>query len=266
MATSLVAGEARRRPVVVNWRPPGDTWRTSALSLGLFLLLWETVARVSGALFLPPFSTVLRALWTLAGTGQIFGNLGLSLVSLILGFALAVGIGLMVGMMMGRYPLVRALIDPYLWILIACPGLLYVPILFTVFGASRLTQVAAVFVHAVFVIVATTETGIRRASPALTEMAKAFGATERDLFWKVRLPEARPFILSGLRVGVLYAVKGMVNGEMFLALVGLGALVRTYGGRFEAANMLAILLVIVTVALVSAAAVEAVARRLDPAP
>jgi NitT/TauT family transport system permease protein len=243
----------------------GD-WRASAVSMGVLLVLWEVAGRTLDSAVLPPFSAVLAALGTLAAQGRIFGNLGLSLVSLAVGFALAVAVGVTIGALMGRYRLLGEVLDPYLWIGVSAPGLLYVPILFTLFGTSRLTQVAAVFTHAVWIVIATTETGVRRTSPALERMAAAFGASERDLFWKVRLPEARPHIAAGLRIGVLYAVKGMINGEMFLALVGLGALVRTYGGRFEAANVLAVVLVIVSVALAAAAAVGALTRRDEAVP
>jgi len=238
-----------------------NTWQTRAVSLGLAIAAWEIGARWAGAPFLPPASAVAVALADLVASGRIAGNLSLSLASLAAGFLLAVVAGIAAGVVMGRYRTAARLFDPYLNALLAAPNLLFVPILFTLFGASRATQVGAVFLHAVFVITATTQTGIREAPHALIEMARSFGATERDLFWKVRLPEAQPMMLAGLRIGVLYAVKGMINGEMFIALTGLGALIRTHGGRFEPAYVLAIIGVVIGVAVVCSAALDRLYRR-----
>jgi NitT/TauT family transport system permease protein len=234
--------------------------RTSGMSVIVGVAVWEAIARFRPSPFLPPFSEVIGALARLVATGEILGNLALSLVSLLVGFAAAVVVGVAAGALMGRHDRLGRALDPWLTAMLAAPNLVFVPILFTLFGASRLTQVGAVFLGAVFVIASTTESGIRQASPRLLEMASAFGANERDLFWKVRWPQAQPLVAGGLRVGVLYAVKGMVNGEMFIALSGLGGLIRTFGSRFEAANVLAVLLVVALVALTCAAAVSRAAR------
>jgi NitT/TauT family transport system permease protein len=230
-------------------------WRPAA-SVAVLLVAWEVLARLTDPFFLPPFSEVASALVRLTASGQILGNLFVSLGNLGVGFALAVVAGVSVGTVMGLYERVGRTLDPWLNSLLAAPSLVFVPVLFTLFGAGRLTQVGAVFLGAVFVIAATTQAGIRGTSPQLLEMASVFGASERDLFWKVRWPEARPVVAGGLRIGVLYAVKGMVNGEMFIALTGLGGLIRTFGGRFEPANVLAVLLVVIGVALGCEAAVS----------
>ena len=76
------------------------------------------------------------------------------------------------------------------------------------------------------------------------------------------LPGALPMIMAGLRIGMARAVKGMINGEMFIALIGLGALIRKYGSRFEADKVLGILIFIITLAWIAAGLVQAVDRRL----
>lgn len=118
--------------------------------------------------------------------------------------------------------------------------------------------------YAVFLIAATTAAGIRGADGSLVEMARSFGASERQLFRTVLLPGAAPVILVGLRVGVVRAVKGMIGGEMLVAMSGLGALARTHGSRFDSKSVLAVLLVIAAVALGGAGLVQAAGRRLTP--
>lgn len=236
-------------------------WHTQWLSLAAGAALWEAAARLAPTPFLPPCSQVLVALATMVREGEILGNLAVSLGNLAAGFAGAVAIGLALGAAMGRFRTLAEVGEPYLMALLTAPSFIFVPVLFTMFGASRPTQIGSVFLHAVFVIATTTLAGLRQAPPSLEAMAAAFGATHRQVFWKIRWPSAQPFVWSGLRVGGLLAVKGMINGEMFIAFTGLGALVRTHGGRFEADRVFAVLLVVVAVALACALAIDVVERR-----
>jgi NitT/TauT family transport system permease protein len=231
------------------------------IAIALALVIWEFLGRALHFPFLPPFSRVLAAGWELTLSGKILANLAASLASLALGYTLAAVLGVAVGALMGRYRKVEYLFDPYVNAFLASPSLIYVPILFALFGVSRASQVAIVFIYAFFIIVVNTMTGIRMVDGALLEMARSFGAGERQIFWRVMLPAALPTTMAGLRIGMARAVKGMINGEMFIALIGLGALLRTYGGRFDAEKVLGILLYIVAVALIGAGLVQAIDRR-----
>jgi NitT/TauT family transport system permease protein len=93
-------------------------------------------------------------------------------------------------------------------------------------------------------------------------MARSFGANERQIFKHVLLPGALPMVMAGLRLGMGRAVRAMINGEMLIVLVGLGALLRTYGNRFDAASVYGLLLVIITVALIATSSVQWLERRL----
>jgi ABC-type nitrate/sulfonate/bicarbonate transport system permease component len=240
----------------------GRTVPLQLVAVAAGLVIWELAGRWLGFVFLPPFTQVLHATWELALAGKIIGNLAASLASLTVGYGLAVVLGVPVGALMGRYRAVEYLLDLYLNAFLAAPTLIFVPVLFALFGVSRLSQVAVVFIYAFFVIVANTLTGIRMLDANCLEMARSFGASERQLFWKVMLPGAVPMIMAGLRIGMARAVKGMINGEMLIALVGLGALIKTYGGRFEMDRVLGILMVVISVALVCTGLMQALDRRL----
>jgi len=92
--------------------------------------------------------------------------------------------------------------------------------------------VATVFLFAVFVIVLDTEVGVRQASRSLEEMARAFGARPHQLYRKVLLLSALPEILAGVRVGVIRGVKGVVIGQLLVAVIGLGELFELYSRNF----------------------------------
>jgi NitT/TauT family transport system permease protein len=235
--------------------------RHTLLALLVGVAAWEVAGRALHYSFLPPFSNVLRAALELIASGQILGYLGASLVSLMVGYGLAVSSGVLLGLLMGRYRWVEYIFEMYINAFLAAPKIVFIPILYALFGVGRGTQVAVVFLSAFFIIVINTMGGIRNVDVSYVEMARAFGASERQLFWKVLLPGALPLTMAGLRLGVGRAVKGMIKGEMFIALFGLGALLRKYGGRFDSERVFAILLVVISVALICTFAVRIIERR-----
>lgn len=234
---------------------------------GLFALIiggivWEAAGRWAQLRFLPPLSNVFLSAADLIATGEVLGFLAASLASLFAGYFLAVVCGVTCGLLMGRYRKIEYLLDPYVYGLLAAPKIAFVPMLYALFGVSRFVQVAVVFLSAVFIIVVNTMSAIRTVDGSYVEMARAFGARERQLFLRVLIPGALPMTMAGLRLGMGRAVKGMINGEMFITVFGLGGLLRLYGGRFDSEKVFAILLIIVAAALVCTYLVQAVERRL----
>ncbi len=234
----------------------------AVFSLAVGLIFWEVAGRWAGLRFLPPVSNVLRAAEQLIASGQIVPPLLTSLLSLLVGYGAAVICGLALGVLMGRYRAVEYLFDLYIHIFLAAPKIALVPVLYALFGLSRLVQVAVIFLSAFFIIVINTMRAIQTVEPTYIEMARAFGAKEHQLFYKVLLPGALPLTMAGLRLAMGNAVKGMITGEMFITMFGLGALLRAYGTRFDAEKVFAILLVVIGVGLLCSYGVHIIERRL----
>jgi NitT/TauT family transport system permease protein len=230
-----------------------------ALSVLAGLVLWEIVGRAFDVAWLPPFTAVIGALFDLTESGQLQEALKNSLINLGIGFGIALVIGLVVGALMGRYRLVHAALHGYVYALFVSPTMIFVPIFFALFGLTNGTRIAVIVVYAVFVMVINTATAVRDVDPSLEEMARSYGAKEHDILFRVIAPASIPLVMAGIQLGVGRAVKGMINGEMFIALVGLGALSRRYGGRFDADTVFAILLVVLLLAL----ALNRIVRMLD---
>jgi len=131
--------------------------------------------------------------------------------------------------------------------LVAAPSILFVPILFSIFGTSRLTQVTLVFIYVIIIVIVNARGGLRNVDNVHVEMARSFGASERQIFTHILLPGALPMIMAGLRLGMGRGVRAMINGEMLIVLVGLGAMLRMYGNRFDAASVYGLLLVVIVV-------------------
>jgi ABC-type nitrate/sulfonate/bicarbonate transport system permease component len=124
------------------------------------------------------------------------------------------------------------------------------------------SRIAVVFLFAIFVIIINTMTGVKQVDTVLLEMARSFGAREREIFFKIMLPAALPAIMAGLRLGMGRAVKGMVTAEMLLTLTGIGAMIMQYGSSFATDSLFAVILTILLVALLAMKAVQWIDRRL----
>lgn len=237
-----------------------DRW-LGVVSLLTGLVLWELCGRALDAPWLPPFSAVIAALIDLIDRGLLLESLMDSLVSLAVGFGIALVIGLVIGTLMGRFRLVREALDGYVYALFVSPTMIFVPIFFAIFGLTNGTRIAVIVVYVVFVIIINTSTAIQDVDASLAEMARSYGADGRQVLFRVVVPAALPLVFAGIQLGIGRAVKGMINGEMFIALVGLGALSRRFGGRFDADSTYAIVLVVLVLALILNRMVRLLDRR-----
>jgi NitT/TauT family transport system permease protein len=245
-------------------------WRLRALSrarrpvIGLLvgMLAWEIVGRVMSLQFFPPFSAVLNRLAQLIASGAILGNLANSLTNLVFGFAVSAVVGLGVGALMGVYRKVERGLDIYVYAMLTAPSLVFAPLFFSLFGLDRMTIVGVIFMYTTWIVIINTAAAIKAVPSPLVEMGRAYCANDRQLFFEIVLPAALPLVMAGLRLGMGRAVKGMINGEMFIAAVGLGAIVIQAQGAFDASTVLAVLLLIIIVALVAIKLVQLVDARL----
>ncbi|MFK4810936.1 ABC transporter permease [Devosia sp. ZW T5_3] len=234
----------------------------TAVSLAVGLIVWEILGRVFEAASLPPASKVMARLWEMVGDGLILNSLGSSLVNLALGFGLSLTLGLVVGGLMGWYHRVESAFSVYVYALLTSPSLVFAPVFFSVFGDGRESIIGVIVMYSTFAIMITTTDSIKAVSPSLVEMARSFGASPTTALFRIVIPAALPGIMAGIRLGASRAVTGMINGEMFIAVVGLGRIVTEAGGRFDATSVLAVIVVIVAVALLVIGLVQFIERRL----
>ena len=174
-----------------------------------------------------------------------------SLRSLGIGYGVSVVVGLVVGSLMGRFRVVEAALDVFVEAALFTPSLILAPIFFAIFGLGDETRIAVVVAYALPVVILNTSSGVRTVDPGLIEMARSFGCSEVTLARRVLLPASAPLTLEGMRLGLGRAIKGMINGEVFIALTGLGGLASTYGSQLDSAKVLAVSLVVLIIAVVS---------------
>lgn len=226
------------------------------------VILWEVMGWLLAMPWLPPFSKIVEALVQFVQSGVILGNVATSLEGLVIGFTISLIVGLLIGALMGRYRRVEKALDVYVNALLISPSMIFAPIFFAIFGLSGAVRIAVIVMYSLFVIIMNTATAIRNVDPALVEMASSFGANERQIFLRILMPASLPLVFAGIRLGMGRAVKGMINAEMLIAMVGLGALAQRYGSQFEAAKVFAVALVVLIIALLGNWLVQAVENRL----
>ena len=165
----------------------------------------------------------------------------------IIGFALALVAGVMFGIVIGWYRKVRLLFDPFLNALYATPRIAMVPMIIIWFGVGIWSKIFIVFISAFFPILVNTVGGVRNIDRDLLRAARAFCASDWQIFTTLALPGAVPFILTGVRQGVALGLIGVVVGEMFGGSQGIGFMV-AYGGQTFATDTLFVGVLIVAFA------------------
>lgn len=214
-----------------------------------------------GNLVMPSPVDVLRQSVVMWGDGTIPLALGETLVVLVLGFLLAASTGVVGGIILGGFPLVGRVLDPFVNAMNATPGAAFIPLIIVWFGLYTEAKVVLVWNAAFFPILINTATGIANANRDLTEMAQSFGAGRRVLFWQVMVPDALPSILSGLRIGAAVSIVGTVIAELTMAQSGLGGLMITAGNRFQMDRYFAVVIVMMALGTLITLGVRMAERR-----
>ena len=236
--------------------------RINVISIISLAILWEIAGQTLDSVLIPPLSKIASAWIRLLISGKLLANLLMSLWTLAAGFFLAVIVGVLIGLLMGRFRAVEHFLDLYINTLMSAPMTAFVPALILWFGLGIESRIAVVFLFAVFVIVINTMTGVKQVDRTFVEMGRSFGAREAEVFFKIILPAAMPAIMAGIRLGMGRAVKGMVTAEMLLTLTGIGAMIMQYGSAFATDALFAVILTILIVAMITMKLVEAVDQRL----
>jgi NitT/TauT family transport system permease protein len=225
-------------------------------SLLVWCVVWEIVGRLDLMLMLPPFTEVLKAAVELVQTPSWQSATVTTLRAFILGMALSILVGVPLGILMGRVKLADELLGMWVSIFSSAPLSALVPVLMILFGFGEKTIVAAVFLFAIWIIVLDTRAGVRHISPSLIEMARSYGASKPALYSKIILWAALPEILAGIRLGLIRGVKGVVIGQLLVAIVGYGALFETFSRNFRMAEFWALTIILFAFALVLSDLIE----------
>jgi NitT/TauT family transport system permease protein len=195
--------------------------------------------------------------------GSIYEHLQASGTEFFAGFALAVVVGVPLGILMGWYSRLNAVLEPFVSALYATPRIALLPLVVIWFGIGLGSKVAIVFLGAIFPILVNTITGVRTIDADFIKVARSYGATDRQMFLTVALPSSVPLLLTGLRLGLGHALVGIVVGEMYGATQGLGYLIAVAGARFQTDKVMVGILLIASLGIALTELLRAIERRFE---
>jgi len=202
------------------------------LSVVILLGGWQAAFNaglISPLFFSSPEAVVKQFRYTLV-EGTLLADMKYSGTNFAIGFGLAAVTGIVMGVLIGWYRRLRLFFDPFLNALYATPRVAMVPLIIIWFGIGIWSKVFIVFLAAVFPILINTVGGVRALDRDLLRAAKAFCASDWQIFKTLAIPGSVPFILTGIRQGVAMGLIGVVVGEMVGSSQGVGFMV-AYGGQ-----------------------------------
>ena len=188
-------------------------------SLLLWCVAWEIVGRLDLVFLIPPFTGVLAAIGDLVHSAKFQAATVTTLKSFFLGIALAIAVGVPLGVLMGRVKAADRLLGMWVNVFASAPLTALVPVLMILFGMGERTIIAAVFLFAVWIVALDTRAGVSHVSPSLIEMGRSYGAGRLALYGKIILWAALPEILAGIRLGLIRGVKGVVIGQLLVSSI-----------------------------------------------
>ena len=196
---------------------------------------WEIAARfvVANPLFLSsPTDVVARgvALWA---DGELQTNIWVSFQEFVWGFGLSAVVGILGGICLAEWRMLRQFVDPVISLMYATPLIALGPLFILWMGIGIGSKIAIIFLTAVFPIVINTVSGLTTVDATLIDVSRSLGATSPQTYHKVKLPSALPFIVAGLRLSVARALVGVVVAELFGARAGLGFMIVNAAQSFD---------------------------------
>lgn len=198
------------------------------VALAAWQWLWSA-GKISPLFFTGPSAVVSRFIeeWT---NGRLKADLAYSGTNFLIGVGMAIAAGVVTGVIIGWYKRLAMIAEPFLTALYSTPRVALIPLILIWFGIGMWSKVFIVFINAFFPVLINTIGGVRAADRDLLRAARAYCASDWQIFTTVVIPGAVPFILTGVRQAVALGLIGVVVGEMFGGSEGIGYMVN-YGGQ-----------------------------------
>jgi NitT/TauT family transport system permease protein len=219
---------ARRRDRILSIASP----------LGL-LLAWELAAQTSliDVRFFPAPSSIVAKLFEMAGSGELTENVLISLQRIVLGFLLGGVPAIVIGIAMGIWRPVRALVDPLIVATYPIPKSSLLPLILLIFGLGEMSKVVMVAIGVFYPMAINATAGVLQINQIYLDVGKSFKASPWDTFRTIALPGALPFIMTGVKLGAGLALILIAIAEMVGAKSGIGYMIWSAWETFAVAKM-----------------------------
>jgi ABC-type nitrate/sulfonate/bicarbonate transport system permease component len=209
-----------------------DALMLGGISVLVVLSAWEIIWDLGwiSPLFFSGPSAVAKQFWETLHHGSLLDDMAYSGKNFVLGFLFASIAGIVLGIIFGWYRWIRLLSNPFINVFYSMPRVALGPLIIIWFGIGMWSKVFIVFLFSFFPVLVNTMAGVKALDQDLLRAAKAYCATDWQIFTTVALPGSVPFILTGIRQGVSLGLIGVVISEMYGGSDGIGYMV-IYGGQ-----------------------------------
>ena len=237
-----------------------------ALTILLFcssILAWELIVR---AFEIPTFifpapSKVAMALWRGFASGLYQKHLYYTLLETVLGFLLGSALGFFLGTAVALNRYVEYFFYPYIVMFQSLPKVALAPLIVVWFGLGLKSQVINTALVAFFPLLVNTMVGLRSADKDRMNLMRSLAASENQIFWMLRLPNALPFVMAGLDVAMIFALIGAIVAEFVGARAGLGMLIQSMNFNMDVSGQFSVLLILSIVGLLLNRCILLIRRR-----
>ena len=242
----------------MNARPVTANLLLGVIPIAMVIALWEALVSFGYApvTLLPPPGHVFARLVQQLLTGTFQQDIFATLFRLFAGFAIAVVLGVTIGLAAAAYPSVHAIVQPLVRVLAPLPKVALYPALLLLVGFGHESKIALVAADALFPILLSTYYGASTVEQKLIWSAMAAGTPSREILFKVVLPAAAPSILTGCRIGLVISCIVVFLAEMITSTDGLGHVLVTAARTFQAVDMFVPLITISLLGLILNGALE----------
>jgi NitT/TauT family transport system permease protein len=228
--------------------------------IALLLAVWEIAARgFVDPLFLAPPSRVVAGIGTVFGTQGVPAAVGITLVELVVAFALSVAIGLAVGLILGLFDFPRRSFMPMVLLVYGMPQITILPLFVLYFGIGPASKIAFGVTHGMFPIIVTVVAGVQNMKPILLTSARAMGANFWQQFRYVIFPHMIPVFFTGMRLGMTGVLLGVLLAELYVSTAGIGYFTTLFTQNFDPTKLLGLVGTLAAMAIV----LNAIMRRLE---
>jgi NitT/TauT family transport system permease protein len=228
--------------------------------IALMLAIWEIAARgFVDPLFLAPPSKVVAGLGTVFATKGVPAAIGITLIELVVAFALSVAIGLIVGLSLGLFDFPRRSFMPMVLLVYGMPQITILPLFVLYFGIGPASKIAFGVTHCMFPIIVTVVAGVQNIKPILLTSARAMGANFWQQFRYVVFPHMIPVFFTGMRLGMTGVLLGVLLAELYVSTAGIGYFTTLFTQNFDPTKLLGLVGTLAAMAIV----LNAIMRRLE---
>jgi NitT/TauT family transport system permease protein len=241
--------------------------RNVALTILLFcssIIVWELIVRVFEVptFIFPAPSKVAMALWRGFASGLYQKHLSHTLLETVLGFLLGSALGFFLGTAVALNRHVEYFFYPYIVMFQSLPKVALAPLIVVWFGLGLKSQVINAGLVAFFPLLVNTMVGLKSADEDRLNLMRSLAATESQIFWMLRLPNALPFVMAGLDVAMIFALIGAIVAEFVGARAGLGMLIQSMNFNMDVSGQFSVLLILSVVGLLLNRCILLIRRRI----